>query len=244
MSSFFSRAGHCAGDQLTVSIMGGAVMRKGIETSIKLPSVRITVMLIIFSVEIMSCSAFLKSGKANRDTSSVAAQQQQSGDKEKNRYCEITVCINEIKNECEMRIGIMKHYDATVNTKTGGNYILKVDKAIAIEFLKDWILKDSLTLNRLGGGDTLLYRTYAEESSEYYARHYSSLVRVMRKISLDEQAPGYKFSFRQLFQAAESMLQKDKAQLGQETLMVKRRTFPESPVEPFFVSPLQQMELY
>jgi len=224
--------------------MGGAVMRKGIETSIQLPSVRITVMLIILSVEIMSCSAFLKSGKANRDISSVAAPQQQPGDKEKNRYCEITVCINEIKDECEMRIGIMKHYDATVNTKTGGNYILKVDKAMAIEFLKDWILKDSLTLNRLGGGDTLLYRTYAEESSEYYARHYSSLVRVMRKISLDEQAPGYKFSFRQLFQAAESMLQKDKAQLGQETLMVKRRTFPESPVEPFFVSPLQQMELY
>jgi hypothetical protein len=219
-------------------------MRKGMERSMQLPSVGITVMLIILSVEIMSCSAFLKSGKANGDIASVAAPQPQPGDQEKNRYCEITVCINEIKDECEMKIGIMKNHDATVKTKNGADYILKVDMAMAIEFLKDWIMKDSLTLNRLGGGDKLLYRTYAEESSEYYARHYSSLLRVMRKISVDEQAPGYKFSFRQLFQAAEAMLQKDKAQLGQETLMVKRRTFPESPVEPFFASPLKQMELY
>jgi hypothetical protein len=224
--------------------MGGAVMRKGIERSMQLPSFGITVMLIILPVAIMSCSAFLKSGKAHEDISSAAATEQQSVNKEKNRYCEITACIGEIKDECEVRIGIMKNYDATVNTKDGGDYILKVDKAMAIEFLKDWILKGSLTLNRLGAGDKLLYRTYAEENSDYYARHYSSLVRVMRKISVDEQAPGYKFSFRQLFAAAESMLQKDKVQLGQETLMVKKRIFPESPVDPFFASPIQQMELY
>jgi len=243
MSSFFSRAGHCAGDQLTVSIMG-AVMRKGIRRSVQLPSVGIAVMLIILPVAIMSCSAFLQSGKAQRDISSAAATEQQSGNKEKNRYCEITACIGEIKDECEVRIGIMKNYDATVKTKNGGDYILTVDKAISIEFLRDWFLKDSVTLNRLGGGDKLLYRTYTEKDSEYYARYYSSLVRVMRRISLDDQAPGYKFSFRQLFHAAESMLQKDTVQLGRETLMVKKRIFPELPVDPFFVSPIQQMELY
>ena len=219
-------------------------MRKGMKRPMQLPSVRITVMLIILSVETMSCSTFLKSGKANGDISSVAAPQQQPGDKEKDRYCEITVCINEIKDECEMKIGIMKTHDATVKTKNGADYILKVDMAMAIDFLKDWIMKDSLTLNRLGAGDKLLYRTYAEASSQYYARHYSSLLRVMRKISVDEQAPGYKFSFRQLFHAAESMLQKDTVQLGRETLMVKKRIFPELPVDPFFVSPIQQMELY
>jgi len=216
-------------------------MNEYIKISTKLTS---SIMLIPLAVVIISCASWPKIGTSKENTSSVAAAEKKGGINKTDNYCEITACIGEIKDECEMRIGVMKNYDATVQADNDDGYILKVDKAISVEFLKDWILKDSLSLNRLGSGDKLFYRKYKEENTEYYARYSSNLLRVMRKIRLDEQAPGYKFTFRQIIHAAEALVQKDKTQLGQETLIVKKRVFQKVPLDPFFISPIKHRELY
>ena len=200
--------------------------------------------LIVLTSGVMSCASSSQSGRSKEGASSAIIEAKKEGMNTAHNYCEIIACIGEIKDECEMRIGIMDNYDETILQEGGGSYVLKIDKAISIEYLKDWMLKDSLSLDRFKSGDKLLYRSYKEANTEYYARLHSSLLRVTRKIRLDEQAPGYKFTFRQIFQAAEALVHKNKAQLGAETFFAKRRAFQKAPSGSFFISPIRQKDLY
>lgn len=202
------------------------------------------IILIILVCTVMSCGSASLVNRSKEGASLAIPTEKKEGIDRTNSYCEIIACVGEIKDECEMRIGIMKNYDATIQKEKDGRYMLKVDKAISIEYLKDWRLQDSLSLGRFGSGDKLLYRTYKGVSAEYYARYHSSLLKVTRKIRLDEDAPGYKFTFMQIFQAAETLAHKNKTQVGQETLFVKRRTFQKVPADSFFISPIQHSDLY
>ncbi len=202
------------------------------------PEILSVMMLILLSGIVMSCAS-LGTGKEGKSSDIASAQKEGSGS-----YCEIIVCIGEIKDECEMRIGVMKNYEATIQTDNSKSYILEVEKAVSIKYLRDWMLKDALSLQRLGSGDELLYRKYKGENIEYYARYHSDLLLVTRKIRLDEQAPGYIFTYEQIFKAAEALVQKDRAQLGKETLLVKRRLFQKEPTDSFFISPIKQKDLY
>jgi hypothetical protein len=199
--------------------------------------------LILLASSLISCASVSLPGNSKEGTSSALIAEKREGIDTAN-YCEIIVCVGKIKDECEMRIGIMDNYDATIRQEDGGSYVLKIDKAILIEYLIDWMLQESLSLNRFKSGDKLLYRKYKEASADYYARFHNSLLRVTRKIRLDEQAPGYKFTFGQIVQAAESLRHTNRTQLGTETLLVKRRTFQKAPSDSFFISSIKHADLY
>jgi hypothetical protein len=201
------------------------------------------IMLLILAGAAISCAAAFPSGKAGQ----AAVSAPQAGTPEvmdpANNYCEMSVCVGALKDECEMKIGVMNNYDAPVQ-REGGTTVIKIAEAISVTYLKDWMLQDSLSLDRFKSGDTLLYRSYKEANSDYYARYQSSLLRVNRAIRLDEPAPGYKFTFRQLFASARALVRKNKTQLGAETLLVKRRTYPKRPSNPFFTSPIKPTDMY
>ena len=63
-------------------------------------------------------------------------------------------------------IGVMKNYDATILQEDGGSYVLRIDKAISIEYLQDWMLQDSLSLDRFKSGDKLVYKNYKQAAPD------------------------------------------------------------------------------
>jgi hypothetical protein len=208
------------------------------------PAGPLRIILIIIASVLISCASAFPPEKSKEGTSSTMTAEKKEETDKTNSYCEIIACVGEEKDECEMRIGVMKNYDATIQQEGGGSYVLRIDKAISIEYLHDWMLQDSLSLARFKSGDKLFYRSYKQAHTDYYARFHSSLIRVTRTIRLDEQAPGYKFTFRQMFQAAEALVHKNKAQLGAETLFAKRRSFQKEPTDTFFKSPIRHEDLY
>jgi hypothetical protein len=191
------------------------------------------IMLLIIAGAAISCAAASPPGNAGKPEVMDPA----------NMYCEMIVCVGALKDECEMKIGVMKNYDAPVQ-REGGATVIKIAEAISVAYVKDWMLQDSLSLDRFKSGDTLLYRNYKEANPDYYARYQSSLLKVKRAIRLDEQAPGYKFTFRQLFASARALVRKNKTQLGAETLLVKRRSYSKRPSNPFFTSPINPTDMY
>jgi hypothetical protein len=200
-------------------------------------------MLLILACAAISCAAASPSGKAGEAAESAPHAGNPAVMNPANMYCEMIVCVGELKDECEMRIGVMRNYDARVE-REGGTTVINIAEAISVAYLKDWMLHDSLSLDRFKSGDTLLYRHYKEENADYYARYQSSLLRISRAIRLDEQAPGYKFTFRQLFASARALVRKNKTHLGAETLLVKRRSYPTRPSDPFFTSPIKSADMY
>jgi len=68
--------------------------------------------------------------------------------------------------------------------------------------------------------------------------HFATLFSVSMKMRLDQNVGECDFTYDELFQMAEGLVQQDKAKLGKETILVKRRGFKQLPVETFIESPI------
>lgn len=198
------------------------------------------VVMVIVTVALSSDSSTEVNKSAVDSTSNTPEEKREGFDKE-NNFCEITACIEKIKNDCEMRITVMINPGPARESDIDESYIKVISKSITITLLKDWPTESSKVENPcLGKGGRVSYTKYKNQEPAHDVSHFVAIFGAQRKITLEQKIGECDFTYDELFQVAEGLVQQNKVQLGKETILVKWRGFQELPPATFIKSPIIQ----
>jgi hypothetical protein len=186
--------------------------------------------------------SYASSSEANKSAvgnASNMAVEETAGFEKGNNFCEIIACIGEIKNDCEMKIEVMINPGPAVKSDIDESYVKQIRQAINITFLKDWQFESSkLTKPCLRKEDLISYKKYKGGEPDYDISHFVRLFSVSQKMRLEQNVKECDFTYDELFQMADGLVQQDKAQLCREAILVKSRVFKKIPLDTFIESPI------
>jgi len=196
------------------------------------------VLMVIVAVGLFYASSAEVNKSAVGSSSNTPAEKKEVFEKG-NNSCEIIACIGEIKNDCEMKIEVMVNPGPAMKSDIDEGYIKEASKAITVKLLKDWPQEGSKLIKPCVGKDDLIsYKKYKDREPDCDVTHFTHLFSVSKKMRLEQNVGECDFSYDELFQVAEGLVQQDKAQLGKETILVKSRIFKQLPFETFIESPI------
>lgn len=214
-------------------------MKTGVNLRAKLLSSLVLIVIVTIGFSYASASEVNKSAMGNASPTPI---EKNIGFDKGNNACDIIACIGEIKDECDMKIEVMINPGPEPQSDIDESFIKKIRKAINIKFIKDWPFDSSkLAKPCLQKDDLISYKRYKVEGADHdiiTLTHYFKIFSISQTMQLEQNVRECDFTYDELLQMAEGLVQQDKAQLGKETILVKSRRFQQVPIETFFESPI------